>query len=58
MILYWMEERKKERKGIEGDLGGGCEKRVRKMKVFGGESDDEGMNGEDVLKGLWVGYDV
>ncbi|MCM3028516.1 amidohydrolase family protein [Bacillus safensis] len=58
LILYCMQETKKQRKRIEGHFPGASEKTLTKMKLFGADSDHEAMNADDVLKRLSLGYHV
>ena len=58
LILFWIQETKRQRKKVEGHFPGASEKTLVKMKLFGVDGDHEALDGKDVFNRLFHGYMV
>lgn len=58
LILFWIQETKRQRKKVEGHFPGASEKTLVKMKLFGVDGDHEALDGKDVFSRLFHGFMV
>lgn len=58
ILLYWIQETKKQRKPVEGHFPGASVRTLTKMKLLGANADHESITGEEVMRRLQLGYHV
>lgn len=56
LMLYYIQELKRNRKRVEGHFPGASERTLAKMKLFGADADHEAMTGKEVMTRLMQGY--